>query len=507
MKTILKISLIILLIIPSLSINLPVTGKESSTNQMYTSFQYQYNSQNILTNYDIQYSNLNNYSLLYVSFVQNGSIYYNALPSVASNSTNHQLDTSNFYTLSINSTYLNSSTDITASQYYSNQFLSMSIFLIYFTYHNTYYCYIFVYGQTIDVPRIIFTEVGLQYYKSNIIFQYSSTDSFMIVLREAHDFKLVAITPPHYGYGYLTTPPLMYSSTNDIELRDIQFYNNVLYVIADQRTINASFDTYTASVYAISYNVGISYVKYNFSNYISSITFSDNELFAYSQFNNVIYSVDLQNPNQVSQIENSIPDNFTLIRSFSKNSFVLEDFISNLVFGYIPSGGPNVLQYNNTEYLLKNNQVMQIFNSNPQNQGYDLSLIGEYRYYLAGGLYSNGSLNGFGIVLHSINEQPSIFIDSNKTSLSFSSNILSLPGANTDFSYILIALGIVVIIVVFISVLRKRHIANEVNVKKLNTSDYVNNSKAEVFPLKACNVCGTKSHEGDIFCQNCGNRI
>ena len=55
MKTILKISLIKLLIIPSLSVNLLVTGKKSSTTQMYTSFQYQYTSQNRLTNYDIQY--------------------------------------------------------------------------------------------------------------------------------------------------------------------------------------------------------------------------------------------------------------------------------------------------------------------------------------------------------------------------------------------------------------------------------------------------------------------
>lgn len=520
MKTILSILFIILV---GLSVGsfypATVNASEASVNNV-SSFQYQYYANGTLTNLDIQNVQSFNTGNFYISMVENNNTYFNTFSFYNSTSSGAQLTTKDFQLLNVSTSYLNSSTTIWASQYFSTS--KISVFLIYFNAPGAQSLYIFVYDSA--VTKLLQTDFlyNMSYYSTNKLFSFTNSNDIFIELRKQDSFLLLDVSSSNYTISNVFQSNTLNPTIYEFGVEDPQFSNDVFYMISNEE--NYHTQAYNSSVYAFSFNgANIQYTTHGFSTYISSISIANNLLFAYSPFDNIAHVIDLGTNQEVYKIDNSIVDNFTSIRAFNANAFLLRDFRDNLYYCYVQQQGNSyTMRSNSTIFALYNSNPsgFQYFDQNPFGNEYTLALMGDYNYLLAGYTFNNGVKTGFGVVFQSMNNAPSIFVDTAKAFTSTITNSLGttvysgITTSTASFSnspllpvIVLFVLILVFLIGGFIFYSTKRKEESVEPSKKYKFEDNTPGTKSTLPKTKLCNTCGEKVSESDMFCQNCGNRI
>ena len=158
---------------------IPSTASKSDSNP----FEYSYTSSS-LTNFDIQGFGPTQQGESYVSFVDTNSIYYHNF-SFFSIPQTHTFSINEFRILSYPS-YINSSTQITACQYFSNS--KINVFIVYYEFQSGNSSYIFLQndltGQLLNVQFLN----NIIYSKSNKLFQFPNSNDIYIEIQTTDSF-------------------------------------------------------------------------------------------------------------------------------------------------------------------------------------------------------------------------------------------------------------------------------------------------------------------------------
>ena len=298
------------------------------------------------------------------------------------------------------------------------------------------------------------------------------------------------------------------------EVRDTQFIGNTLYLIFDEYHSNSTNPFYIASIYSLTYqNSNITSTTYHVYNFVSSITIYNTTLYAYSQMDNIIYVFDLvsQSHSEISKITSPLVDNFTLIRSVDKYSFLLGDF-SDGFYQCSQTAGTNPSLFLNGSFigLTDSHSSYQMFYPSAENNAYTVIVFNNYQYLVTGYLFdSQGNKIGFGLDYTSFGKNPNLFVDSTK-SFNVSSTLTSSTSTGGE-TELVILVGIVVGLLVIISGIVYYTRKNKATSPKLSKLVHDINSTKSNDPIMTtvhfCKVCGNQVLVNDIFCQNCGNRI
>ena len=501
--------LFLIILLPSLSVNVQITKINAVTSQIPESFSRAYYSNETLQNFNIQNVNLFNSGNYYISFVQNGSIYYTTFDST-NVSTQGDLNylPSDFNILKFNASYINSSMNILASQFYQRQ--NFNIFAIYYLFSpnknlSLSYCSIFVVNNQNNNIIISSTLQNFTYYKTNSFFTFSGSNKIFFECRTQNSFQIYAIDLTNNSFA-MSFGVNQDDKSDIFDVRDVQFYNQTFYLICNEgQSYNITFNS---TIYGFTLDSGnVIPVVYHLPEFISSLSIYENSMYCYSEFDNIVYELNLNNKIVENVIlNNNILDNFTSIRAIDGKSFLLEDYNNNLYLSYLGKDGPNYTLYpNQTVFGLVNMQDQgSLFDGLTRNSDYTIFTTPDYHYFIAGYLFINNNKVGIGFEYQSITTTPELFIDNSKTLTVFgvSSSSVSIGG---DFlPFILLVLTLLVIgLVAFIYIRQKRKDIEHVALKTKN----LETSAQPLLEIGICKVCGNKILPSDVFCQNCGNKI
>ena len=271
---------------------------------------------------------------------------------------------------------------------------------------------------------------------------------------------------------------------------------------------------YIISPNQIILNKTFNQIKFN------TFTFLKNGILFYSMENSTLfdysYASDSYTAISYANINNNY--NFTAFKPFDNNSFLSLNFnqISLINIGYTNSGP--VLQ-EPISYGITSN----IYNTNvPYNQtsidAFDLSGNQEY---LINGL--NNDLQ-YEMIIQNINSTPTDFLNTNTTgngyisgnsftaSMTTSSFVTTSSG---DPIIILVSLVFLIALIGFAVYIIQKNYLNK-GYKQKDRSSFTKETKVHTSetiakPLKRtlnfCFKCGTSTNPGDVFCQNCGEKL
>ena len=490
--------------------NVNVISVQGIANQKVNTFTHPYYTDSAVENFDVQGINLIYPSNIFVSFLENGVIYYNEFNFnnfiLNNQMTDYNLQRSDFDILNISNTFLNSSTSVKAVQYFSEQ--TSNIFAIYHTFQSSLYCTILILNKTNNVLQAVTSISDAMYYRTNSFFTFPWIDVVYFEYRTSDSFIIYGINMTNYSFSkeFESVHDMTDSSTFDV--RDAQFYNDTFYIIYNEQ--RKTYD-HNSTVYAFTLENGnLKYSTFVFDTFISSITFSQNSLYCYEQFTNIAYEVNLFTNHIDNGILNSIPANFTRIRTFDGKTFLLEDSDANFYWSFISSASGNQSFYpNQTVFPLMNIQWQgaDIFDSINRNDAYTFFLLPNEHYFLSGYIIdSSGDRNkiGFGLTYQSKDNIPISFIDKSKN-LSYS--VTSSFGFSAGNNFLLIiALGMLLLLLgvfLFGYITQKRKQSQNI----FNKTKELETITQPLFDLNICKDCGNKIIDTDVFCQYCGNKL
>ena len=362
----------------------------------------------------------------------------------------------------------------------------------------------------------------MQYYKSNSLFTNLESIESYFEFRTNDSFIIYRINNTDFTFSKQFESKKIDLSSYTFDVRDVQFYNLSMYLIFNINSLNNYFNRNSTVFHFYLENNTLSYNTYYFNTFISSIAIYQNNLFAYVQDANIVPVVDLETNQTINLLNNAIMTNFTLIRSFNNNTFLLQDFQDNFYYCFLIG---HTLFTNQTIFDLYNTHPQDLNTTDPQitNNEYFIALFGSDTYFLAGYYFNplnTSERTGFGLVLQPIINQPTIFIDSNKNpsftqstnrltqstnSLTqFTSSTVSTSGLDS-FPFILL----IILTIGGVSAFVYFRIKNKTLGKPVKGIQEINPTSLskETPKIQFCSFCGSKVYEFDVFCQNCGNKL
>ena len=274
MRPIFFIIVVLLAILPFPSFFYQVKANSASSSDISDSFEstYQTNSLNF-SQFDVQPLYLND--ILYISFVEAGTVYYNYFYY----STLHVLGNfqkNSFNILSGLPDYFNSSTTISGSQYFTDV-TQISVFVIYYTMGNQSNSYIFVFDASNNLKSVL-SIPNISYYQTNKIVQFATSNNIYIELRNTSSFFIYSIDLNNQISKVYQSPNI---PNQYFDISDIQFGSNTLFVLSNkwnyitQQNLNMS-----STIYMFGFNnQQFSANQIDSNGYFNTLTIQDKDLY------------------------------------------------------------------------------------------------------------------------------------------------------------------------------------------------------------------------------------
>lgn len=326
---------------------------------------------------------------------------------------------------------------------------------------------------------------------SDIYFSVYNTSSFFIIKYDyqANSFSLVFLTPKLNSMFVISNVnvfkldnKLFLSYTTNYSNNYLNINSNIYILEPNRILFNKTFTNLDVTTFT-PYSAGL--LLYSYSN---------------STFFNYQYTSDTVAVFHTNIAYNA---NMSTFKPFNNQSF--------LILGYEYLMVENI-NYNNSVLTLQNQYTYLISNSNNQlDHSVIQTFILQSQMFYVYGTINNNNLYNFDV--HDIRNSPFEILLQPSSTISYSSSAgldLNSPG-NTDPIFIIIIVLLAMIIIPVTYAKFKKPVVNETKLIKKGNNDQLApkkaNEKTQMIPSLTCSSCGFESKTGDVFCQNCGQKL